>query len=64
MSFIAPVPFKTVRRSLNERIVAVASQSDATKFRNACERAGFQARHKKGKHGCQSWFVRVWKAAA
>lgn len=63
MGFIAPVPFTTVRRSLNQRIVAVASQSDATKFRVACERAGFKARHKKGKLGCKSWFVRVWKAA-
>lgn len=63
MAFVAPVPFVTVRRSMNARIVAVASQSDAQKFRNACVAAGFRAQHKKGKHGSKSWFIRVWKAA-
>lgn len=61
MGFIAPVPFTTVRRAHNLRIVSVASQSDAQKFRVACERAGLKAQHKKGRIGAKTWFVRVWK---
>lgn len=56
--FLVIVPHVVVRRARNERVVRVASQSDAAKFAHGCKRLGLRAKFKLGKSK-RAWYVRV-----
>ena len=59
----AGVPFVVVRRAHNERVVRVASQSEAARFAHACKLRGLVAKFKLGKSK-QYWYVRVTRGQA
>lgn len=60
---LAGVPFAVVRRAHNERVVRVATQSEAARFAHGCKVLGLAAKFKLGKSK-RCWYVRVTKEVA